>query len=330
MILVGEGKRVKLYWKDTKKSEILDTAEIPLLISLGQKYLWQGSHFKAQIEASGIQLIKGDFYSPVPTVKEIETSWELQDRAMPYLESELYDNDFLLGFLIGCLMPYTKDFNPPITETNNPAEFFWQNSQFSYSDALSYYCLIRHLNPKFVIEVGSGYSSLVALQALRDNGLGELILVEPYPSDRLKGALKLRLLSSKPTLIQKPVQDVPVSFFVDQLNQNDILFIDSTHTVKAGGDCIYLYLKILPNLKPGVVIHAHDIFLPQMMPAQWLKELHLYWTEQYLLQAYLLDNPRVKVLFGSHYHKLLNRSALEAFMAGKSEAGGGSFWFQKM
>ncbi len=77
-----------------------------------------------------------------------------------------------------------------------------------------------------------------------------------------------------------------------------------------------------------MVVHVHDVFLPEMMPAEWMRDLGLYWNEQYLLEAYLLDNPRVRVLFGSHYHHLLNGERLKAFMGGKFGCGGGSFWFE--
>jgi predicted O-methyltransferase YrrM len=304
--------------------------EIAHLVSLGQKYLQQGSEIKAKLEVNGIQLINSNYYSPIPTVKEIDASWELRDEAMPYLEPDLYDNEFMLSFLTNCLAPYANDFNPFADVTDSPAEFYWRNPQFSYTDALAYYCLIRYQKPQRIIEIGAGYSSLIASQGLQDNDLGELILIEPYPSERLKLALESHLISPKPTTIQKRVQDVPVSFFADNLNENDILFIDSTHTVKAGGDCIYIYLKILPQLRNGVIIHSHDIYLPQMMPAHWLKEFDLYWTEQYLLQAYLLDNQHIEILYGSQYHYLLNRKALEAFMNNKYTIGGNSFWFKKI
>jgi predicted O-methyltransferase YrrM len=318
--------------KDLPQTEIGMTEgdEIEFLInSLNPTYLWQGSQTKAMFEESGIQLVRGDYYSPIPTVKEIEASWELRGGAMPYLEPELYDNEFMLKFLNDCLSPYAKEFDAPVEATTNPAQFYWRNSEFSYSDALAYYCMIRYQKPRRIIEVGAGYSSLIAAQALQDNGSGELVLIEPYPSERLKLATQRDLLSPKPYMVEDPVQDVPVSFFRDSLGEGDILFIDSTHTVKCGGDCVFIYLKVLPKLRDGVVIHVHDAFLPQMMPAHWLTEFDFYWTEQYLLQAYLLDNQKAKILFGSNYHYLLNGGALESFMGGKYGAGGGSFWFQK-
>jgi predicted O-methyltransferase YrrM len=278
---------------------------------------------RSGLETLGVHVLKANFHAPVPTIAEIKGSWEKRDGQTPYLEPELYDNSALLRFLAEDLHPYAEAFNPPVEPTGRIDEFHWNNWMFSYSDALAYYCMVRRFRPQHIIEVGSGYSSLVAAQALRDNGQGELILIEPYPPEFLKALGSARL-------IQKPVQEIPVSFFQEMLGENDILFIDSTHTVKCGGDCVYLYLKILPRLKAGVIVHAHDIFLPSMMPEDTQIFRGHHWTEQYLLQAYLLDNPKVKVLFGSHYHNIVNREALESFMHGKYGARGGSFWFAKV
>lgn len=281
------------------------------------------SDVRSALQAKGVELLRVHYYSPVPTQTEIEASWERRDGGRPYLEASLYDNAFMLEFLQERLAPFADGFDPPRAPVLGQNGFYWENPMFSYSDALAYYCLIRHYRPRRIIEVGSGYSSWVAAQALKDNGSGELILVEPYPAKYLEGVARTELVS-------KPVQELPVEFFVDQLGPNDIFFIDSTHTVKSGSDCLYLYLKIVPQLRPGVLVHAHDIFLPEMFSAYWQRDLGLYWMEQYLLQAYLLDNPHVKVLYGSYYHHLVNPEVLKRFMAGKFRAGGVSFWFAKV
>lgn len=275
------------------------------------------------LQARGVELLRVHYYSPVPTTQEIDASWEQRDGGRPYLEAELYDNAFMLGFLQDCLAPYADGFDPPRAPGLGQSGFYWDNPMFSYSDALAYYCMIRHQRPGRIIEVGSGYSSWVAAQALRDNGTGELILVEPYPPAYLDDVPRTEL-------VRQPAQALPLEFFVERLGPGDILFVDSTHTVKCGSDCLYLYLKVIPRLRPGVLVHAHDIFLPEMFSAHWQRDLGLYWMEQYLLQAYLLDNPHVKVLYGSYYHRLVNAQALESFMGGKYRAGGVSFWFAKV
>jgi hypothetical protein len=118
-------------------------------------------------------------------------------------------------------------------------------------------------------------------------------------------------------------------FFNDNLKDGDVLFIDSTHTVKHDSDCLYIYLNVLPRLTVNLTIHAHDIFLPRTLPRNYLRDLHIYWTEQYLLMAYLIDNPRCKVLYGSQYHSHRNAQRLSALMHGRSLPGGGSFWFSQ-
>ena len=106
--------------------------------------------------------------------------------------------------------------------------------------------------------------------------------IEPYPNKLLTNGF-----AGLSDLIATPIQDVPLSTFTD-LEANDILFIDSTHVLKTGGDVQYEYLEILPRLKKDVLIHAHDIFLPRSYPREWMYERRWFWTEQYLLQAFLM------------------------------------------
>jgi hypothetical protein len=146
----------------------------------------------------------------------------------------------------------------------------------------------------------------------------------------VRGAVPLGAAPQRPGqdhAIERPVQESGVEEHIASLKANDILFIDSTHTVKPGGDCLYIYLKLLPKVPAGVVVHAHDIYLPFMFPEGNLL-LQQYWIEQYLLWAYLLDNPRVKILYGSKYHHAFNRDALTEFMGGAYAPGGASFYFE--
>ncbi len=104
----------------------------------------------------------------------------------------------------------------------------------SYSDAMSYYSIIRHLRPKKVLEIGSGFSSLIALEALQKNGTGSLTCIEPFPREFLKKNTAI-------DLVQKPAQEITAQYINDTLDNGDILCIDSTHTVKHGSDCLHLY-----------------------------------------------------------------------------------------
>jgi len=98
---------------------------------------------------------------------------------------------------------------------------------------------------------------------------------------------------------------------VAQLAAGDILFIDSSHVVKTGGDVTYLFLEVPPRLRPGVIVHVHDVFLPQEFPRSWILDLHLFWTEQYLLQAFLTYNSDFEVLFASGYMGLQHRQDMQ-------------------
>jgi len=180
----------------------------------------------------------------------------------------------------------------------SPNGFDFQNGYFDGFDAAVYYSLIRHLKPRRVIEIGGGYSTRIAHTALarnRTQGSEEkLICIEPHPEPRLLDA-RLGI-----DLMEKPVQEIDVDFF-SSLEANDILFIDSTHTVKFGSDVCYEFLDILPKLSPGVWVHVHDIFFPHDYPPEWLLEKRLALNEQYLLEAFLSFNDAFSIQLSNRW-----------------------------
>jgi hypothetical protein len=115
----------------------------------------------------------------------------------------------------------------------------------------------------------------------------------------------------------------------ERLEAGDILFIDSSHVVKTGSDVNYLFLEVLPRLKPGVVIHVHDIFLPHEFPKAWVMDLHLFWTEQYLLQAFLTHNAEFEVLFANAYMGARHQTEMQRTFPRSQWWGGGSFWLRR-
>jgi len=169
------------------------------------------------------------------------------------------------------------------------------NGMYDAADALVYQAFVRRLQPRRVIEVGAGFSTAKLLDTA-DKFAPELQVtcVEPYP-DRLLGLLQPE---DKIDLIAAPVQDVPVETFT-RLESGDVLFIDSTHVAKAGSDVLWLFLRVLPRLAKGVVVHVHDVFWPFEYPEQWLREGRS-WNEDYLLHAFLCHNDAWQVeLFSS-------------------------------
>jgi hypothetical protein len=296
-------------------------AGVATLVGLMRQYVHSPAETRRVFNEAGVHLSPADFYSPIPTVDEIERSFEYTGEP-PYMDRALFDREHLASALAS-LQPYAWEFAPPADgDAHRPGSYFWNNPMFSSSDAMAYYCMIRRLKPRRIVEVGSGFSTLVALDALRKNGSGELVCVEPYPRDFLREAAEV-------TVVQKKAEEVPPAFFEQNLADGDILFIDSTHTVKSGGDCAYLYLKVLPNLTARLMVHVHDVFLPYGYPKQWLLERQWYWAEQYLVHAYLTDNARTKVCFGTVYHAHFAATQLAAFLGGKCPVSGASLWFQQ-
>lgn len=195
-----------------------------------------------------------------------------------------------------------------------------ENNYFSGFDAAVYYSLIRHLRPKRVIEIGSGYSTRFAHKALSRNADdGTLTCIEPNP-ERLNG------IESNVELIQKRVEELDVDFF-SQLEANDILFIDSSHTVKFGSDVCYEFLDVLPVLQPGVWVHVHDIFFPHDYPAEWILKRRLALNEQYLLAAFLSFNREFQVALANHWLTLDHAAAVRELRTGDTL--GSSFWFYR-
>lgn len=274
------------------------------------------------IQDCGVNILPVNYHSTIPSVKDIRRSFEYAEgQPAPYLNEKIFDQEEL-SQVLRALSGYASEFNPPAEGDPLKADkFFWNNWMFSHSDALAFYCFIRHYQPKTIVEVGSGFSTLIALEAFRRNGFGRIICVEPYPRPFLQNNPRL-------TLIQREAQAVSVADFNAWLNDGDFLSVDSTHTVKTGSDCAHLYLRVLPHICHNIVVHTHDVFLPFGIPRDWLLTNHAYWTEQYLVMALLIDNPKTKVLYGSAYHEAFNKDALTRMMDGKWTTGGGSFWYE--
>jgi predicted O-methyltransferase YrrM len=176
---------------------------------------------------------------------------------------------------------------------------FQETPTYSLVDSTILHAMIRHHKPKKVVEIGSGETTLVAAYAGAQNaGSGpecSLVAIDPYSKKHLR-----ERFSSNVTLIEKRIEDVAVSDIVDC----DLLFIDSSHVIKTGGDVNYEILELVPRLKSGTIIHWHDILLPGEYWKDWVKDKHYYWTEQYLLHAFLKFNHEFEVIWASRYMHL--------------------------
>jgi hypothetical protein len=126
------------------------------------------------------------------------------------------------------------------------------------------------------------------------------------------------------------VQDVPLDEFT-RLEDGDVLFIDTSHVVKTGGDVQYEFLEVLPRLQKGVIVHIHDIYLPAEYPKEWVLDGLTFWSEQYVLQAFLAFNSAFEVVLGGQYLHLYHPDRLhKAFALYGGEPWLGSFWIRRV
>jgi hypothetical protein len=235
------------------------------------------------------------FYSPVPDVKELQKRNVLsQQTSMPGIDMRDTEQIELLKLLVE---QYGHECSWPSDPVDDSFHYYTNNNSFNYGCAAALHCMIRHFKPRRVIEIGSGNSSRVLLSALQKNKQesfsAEYSIVDPYPSELL-----LKIASTGDFVIHTScVELLPYSFF-DVLGADDVLFIDSSHVSKTGSDVNYLYLEVLPRLNPGVIIHIHDICLPREYPEVYYTSptFRMFWTEAYILQAFLAFNDQFEVL----------------------------------
>lgn len=274
------------------------------------------------LEKHGVHVMPVWFYSPIPDTGKLPSSTWQKASDMPGID--MNDSE-QLHFIRNVLSFYQGEYGQyPQKATGNKFEFSYENDQFVGLDPAVLHSFIRKLKPNKIIEVGSGYSTLVTSNAMRLNGSGEIICIEPYPRDFIREGVQ-----GVSRLYQCPVQDIDLSIF-QELQENDILFIDSTHVAKIGSDVLYLFFEVLPRLKPGVLVHIHDIFFPHEYPEMWIREKNFFWSEQYILQAFLIGNSMFRVKYSVGYMGRKYKEELLNFFPNYGIGmGGGSFWMVK-
>jgi predicted O-methyltransferase YrrM len=271
----------------------------------------------------------GHYYSPLPDYAGL-------DRAIANPESELPGIDLNSAGqadLLRSLAAFVPD--QPFPEQPTPGvRYYFENAFFTYPDALVLYAMLRHMQPRRVVEVGSGFSSAVMLDT-RDRFLDPDIpftFIDPEPG-RL-GSLLRPADRERCTILSSRVQDVGLEPF-QTLEANDILFVDSSHVTKVGSDVNHIVFKVLPALRPGVLIHIHDIFWPFEYPAKWFNEGRA-WNEAYLVRAFLQHSSAFEVVLFVSYLEQHHSTLLAALMPlarkraiTNPAVGGSSLWLRK-
>ena len=271
----------------------------------------------------------GHFYSPSPDRAEVRRRRDkLFDRArteLPGIDLNLTRQEELL---LAVRATYDElPFGDAPGAPPDGCRYGYANDQYSYADAICLHGLLRHIAPKRVIEVGSGHSSALMLDVRERflDGALSLTFVEPYP-ERLRGLLRAGD-HDHVRILEQPVQDVPLALF-EELEEGDILFIDSTHVSKTGSDVNHLYLEILPLLRRGVWVHVHDVHYPFEYPEEWVEQGYA-WNEAYLLRAFLAFNSAFRIQLFPTFAELFHEEWFRAEMPLCLRNPGGSLWMRR-
>lgn len=279
----------------------------------------------------GLHISSTHYAHPIPdTARLKEDLWKTASDLVGIDMDPAGQQRLLAGFAAAYRDEYERF---PLTRTADPLRYFSGNDQFSAVDGEMLYCMVRHFKPRRIFEIGSGFSTMLAAEALRANARdggasGELVVCDPYPGETVG-----RGLPGVTKLIRRPVQDVPREEFLS-LRDRDILFIDSSHVACAGSDVQYEILEILPRLPAGVIVHVHDIFFPGEYPREWVTRDFIFLNEQYLLQAFLTFNREYEVLWAGaymhRYHPALLAAAFPSYRSQRGTVGPGSFWMRRI
>ncbi|HEV8630570.1 MAG TPA: class I SAM-dependent methyltransferase [Thermoanaerobaculia bacterium] len=208
---------------------------------------------------------------------------------------------------------------------------------FTRVDAMVLYMMLRRARPARYLEVGSGLSTWYAAQAaVRNAGDGaplQMTVVDPFLTAATRALAGVEAQA-------RGAQDLPASWYAERLAPGDVLFIDSTHIVRIDGEVPYLLLEVLPALRPGVLVHVHDVHFPfhvPLDPAAYLfdRRWPMPFTEAMLVQAYLCHNPRVELLLSTpllrHFREESLRRVLpgyQPFDAEDFDTHHGSIWWR--
>ena len=275
------------------------------------------------LERLGVFPIRDHYHEPAYTRRDLATE---NGVARPLPGIDLNDNGQLA---LLAQLDYGPELKALPLEDQGDGGFHYHNRFFGAGDAEYLYSLIRHLKPARLTEIGSGFSTLVARKAIERNTADDPAYrchhhcIEPYENDWLE-ALDVEL-------VREPLQQVPLSTF-EELGPDDILFIDSSHVIRPGGDVLREYHEILPLLAPGVYVHIHDIFTPADYLSWWLSDEVRMWNEQYLLEAFLAFNHSFEVVAGLNYLAKRHREELGRacpILAAEPNVEPGSFWIRR-
>ena len=269
---------------------------------------------------------RGHFYSPLPDLEWVGHNAARLFRKDVDIGSSIDLRESSQESLLRELESHYADFDFP-QEPGTGSRYYSENSLFGFGSAFSLYAMLRHFQPRRIVEVGSGFTSALMLDVSERylQHHAAMTFIEPYPQ-RLRSLLRPE--DHERCLIhERPVQEMPYSVF-EELGPNDILFVDSSHVSKIGSDVNFLVFEVLPRLKPGVIIHFHDIYWPFEYPQGWVREGRS-WNEAYTLRAFLQYNDHFEILQFNNFLAFRFSELYRQHMPDVLEDPGSSLWLRK-
>ena len=281
-----------------------------------------------RLQQAGFHVQGNDYYSPLNDVDFLEANpdlWVNPPLTPPAINWRL-DEQLAAARE---LAPFVSELaDVPAEPAGDCSRFAWKNNFWENADALVQYGLVRARKPKRYVEIGCGWSSLLLKRALeRNRAEGHdcaVTLIEPYPNPAI-----FRHLPSTWTIHRKMIQRADPAIY-DQLEAGDVLFYDGSHCAKVGSDVNWFFFHVLPRLKPGVLIHIHDISLPHEYPKPWIFDRGQTWNEQYVLQAFLMHNDAYRITLANRFIFLHRQTELERLYGKIQPVYGSSFWMEKV
>jgi hypothetical protein len=265
-------------------------------------------------------VVPRDFNSPLPDVERLDRGFWDGERSMEGVDLATED---ALELLSGSLAPYIREFVRP---ADRPG-FTFATSSYGIVDAEVLYAMVRWLKPRTLVELGSGASSHFIQMAARRNAVEERPLdhriFDPYPFT----ASPLGPVDGPVVTAARAEELDPVGL----MEPGDVLFVDTTHTVKTGGDVDHIFSAIIPRVPTGVWVHIHDVFLPYEYPREWVVDDRRLWAEQYLLHAFLAFNAAFRVRFPAMAVSRAAPEKVASLVPGFSLAyRPGAFWIERV
>ena len=263
------------------------------------KYKIFGRKIFELFQGFGINVIPDHFYSSIPNIKELKNS---QSWRKPYSLIDINGTD--LEKQLQWVKTCCSEKNQEIMKSKDIHFLSCQENEYGFGkiEADFLYSFISRFQPQKIIQIGCGVSTKTILMATQDkNYKADITCIEPYPTPYLIE----RSRSSEINLIAEKAQEVSLDLLTN-IGENDLFFVDSTHTVKPGSEVNRIILEVLPRLKKGTFVHFHDIYFPYDYHPEILTKQIYFWNESILLQAYLTNNPKYEIKASMsmlHYYK---------------------------